>query len=113
MKVRKIEPSDVVMISPKGLLTGGIETTELKEEIYKVLASGSKRLIIDLGETLYLNSTALGLFMSAHKEFQEKNGGMKLCRVNKNIDNILVITKLSMVFEVFDTEEQAIASFIK
>jgi anti-sigma B factor antagonist len=113
MKVRKIEPSDVVMISPKGRLSGGIETTELKDEIYKALESGNTRLIIDLGDTLYLNSTSLGLLISAHKDYQEKGGGMKLCRVNKNIDNILVITKLSMVFDVYDTSEQAIASFIK
>jgi anti-sigma B factor antagonist len=110
MKTKK-DPSGVVVITPKGRLTGGSETDEFKQEIEKTLADGQTKLVVDLGETLYINSTALGLLVSAHKKFLDKNGKMKLCRVGKSIDNILVITKLSMVFEVYDTEGDAVMSF--
>ena len=111
MKV-KTDPSGVVILYPKGRLTGGAETDELKQEIEKIVGEGITKCIIDLGDTLYLNSTALGLLVSAHKKFIDRNGKMKLCRVGKNIDNILVITKLSLVFEVFDSEADAVASFL-
>lgn len=103
--------SGINIVTPKGRLTGGTETDELKKEIERILAEGSSKLVVDLGDTLYLNSTALGLFVSAHKKFIDKGGKMKLARVGKNIDNILVITKLSLVFEVFDSVEDAVASF--
>lgn len=103
--------SGVYIMVPKGRLTGGAETDELRKEIERILLEGNSRLVVDLGETLYLNSTALGLFVSAHKKFLEKGGKMKLARVGKNIDNILVITKLSLVFEVFDSLEDAMNSF--
>ncbi len=110
MKV-KTDPSGVVVITPKGRLTGGAETDELKQEIEKIANEGINKCIIDLGDTLYLNSTALGLLVSGHKKFIDRNGKLKLCRVGKSIDNILVITKLSLVFEVYETEADAIASF--
>ncbi|MCK6542976.1 STAS domain-containing protein [bacterium] len=110
MKV-KTDPSGVVVIAPKGRLTGGSETDELKQEIERVVTEGITKCVIELSETIYLNSTALGLLVSAHKKFIDRGGKLKLSGVNKNIDNILVITKLSLVFEVFDTEAEALASF--
>ena len=111
MKSKKVEPWGVYVLVPKGRLTGGSETDELKNEIAKVLEQGGTKLVVDLGECLYLNSTALGVLISAHKNFIDKNGKMKLCRVGKSIENILVITRLSLVFEVFDTEDDAVGSF--
>ncbi len=110
MKV-KTDPSGVVIIYPKGRLTGGAETDELKQEIERIVAEGHTKCVIDLGDTLYLNSTALGLLVSAHKKFIDREGKLKLCRVGKSIDNILVITKLSLVFEVYETETDAVSSF--
>ena len=104
-------PSGITILIPKGRLTGGTETDELKAEIERQLSAGETKLVVDLGDTLYLNSTALGLFVSAHKKFIDKGGKMKLARVGKSIDNILVITKLSLVFEVFDSVEDAASSF--
>lgn len=104
-------PNGIWIITPKGRLTGGAETDELRQEIEKVLTEGDNKAIVDLSDTLYLNSTALGLFVNAHKKFIDKGGKMKLCGVSKNIDNILVITKLSLVFEVYDSLPQGLASF--
>ena len=109
MKERQL--GNVTILSPKGYLTGGDETDELDQKIQSLSEAGNKNLIINLGETQHLNSTALGVLISAHSNYTRRGGHMKLAAVDKRIENIFVITKLSLVFDVYPTEEQAIASF--
>jgi len=109
MKQRQV--GQIAILAPKGYLTGGEETDELESAIRALSESGNKQLLINLGETQHLNSTALGVLNSAHSNYVKRGGQMKLCSVDKRIQNIFVITKLSLVFDVYTNEEQAIASF--
>jgi anti-sigma B factor antagonist len=109
MKQRQV--GNIVILSPKGYLTGGDETEELEQTIRSLGEGGNKHLVINLSETQHLNSTALGVLISAHSNYVRRGGQMKLCSVDKRIENIFVITKLSLVFDVYPSEEQAIASF--
>ena len=109
MKQRQVE--SIAILTPKGYLSGGDETDELERVIKQLGDGGNKHLIINLAETQHLNSTALGVLISAHSNYVRRGGQMKLCAVDKRIENIFVITKLSLVFDVFPTEQQAIASF--
>ena len=109
MKQRQVET--VAILTPKGYLSGGDETDELERAIKTLADGGNKHLIINLAETQHLNSTALGVLISAHSNYVRRQGQMKLCAVDKRIENIFVIAKLSLVFDVFPTEQQAIASF--
>ena len=109
MKERQL--GNVTILSPRGYLTGGDETDELDQKIQALSEAGNKNLVINLGETQHLNSTALGVLISAHSNYVRRGGQMKLCSVDKRIENIFVITKLSLVFDVYPNEEQAIASF--
>jgi len=109
MRQRQVE--SIVILAPKGYLTGGDETDELERTIKQLGETGNKHLIVNLSETQHLNSTALGVLISAHSSYVRRGGQMKLCAVDKRIENIFVITKLSLVFDVYPSEEQAIASF--
>ena len=109
MKQRQI--ANIVILAPKGYLTGGDETEELEQTIKSLAEGGNKSLVVNLAETQHLNSTALGVLISAHSSYVRRGGQMKLCAVDKRIENIFVITKLSLVFDVYPTEPQAIASF--
>ena len=109
MKTRDV--GDVSILTPKGYLTGGNETEELEQAIKALVDKSNKNLVINLAETQHLNSTALGVLISAHSNYVRRGGQMKLCSVDKRIENIFVITKLSLVFDVYPGEEQAIASF--
>jgi anti-sigma B factor antagonist len=111
--MKKRQVGDIVILSPRGYLTGGEETDELEQGIKALGDVGNKHLIINLGETQHLNSTALGVLISAHTNYVRRGGQMKLCSVDKRIENIFVITKLSLVFDVYPSEEMAIASFAK
>jgi anti-sigma B factor antagonist len=109
MKQRQV--GSIVILYPKGYLTGGDETDELEKAIKDLGEGGNKNLIINLSDTQHLNSTALGVLISGHSNYLRRGGQMKLCAVDHRIQNIFVITKLSLVFDVFPSEEQAIASF--
>jgi anti-sigma B factor antagonist len=102
---------DVAVVTPGGTLWGGDETGKLRETIDDLIAKDNKRLVIDLGNVNHLNSTALGVLVQTHANYAGRQGAVKLARVEKRINNILVITKLSMVFEVFENVDAALGSF--
>ncbi len=111
IKVTKLSEGKIAVLEPKGSLIGGKETDEIKDAIGNLLKEGNKKLVVDLGKVDYLNSTALGVLVSAHTSYAKQNAKIKLCSVNKNIKNIFVVTKLTLVFDVFDSQMDAIASF--
>lgn len=113
LKLSKLADGEIAVIEPKGELTGGDETDLLRSEISRVSAEGNKRLLIDLGKTTYLNSTAIGVLIWAHAHYAKNGGEVKLANVHKGIKNIFVITKLTLVFDVHDSRLDAVASFSK
>lgn len=92
----------------KGQFVGGEETDQLRDALKTISDSQKNKLIIDLKETTYLNSTALGVLISAHATFIKRDGKIILCNISKSIENIFVITKLTMVFTIADKLEEAI-----
>lgn len=96
------------ILSLKGQFVGGEETDQLRDLLKEISDSQKNKLIIDLKETTYLNSTALGVLISAHASFIKRDGKIILCNISKSIENIFVITKLTMVFTIAETLELAI-----
>jgi len=113
LKISKLADGEVAVIEPKGELIGGDETDEVRSEITKLSEEGNKKLVIDLSKTTYLNSTAIGVLIWAHTHYAKSGGEVKLAGLNKNIKNIFVVTKLTMVFDVRDTQLDAVATFSK
>ncbi len=99
------------LIEAKGSLVGGDETLELRQSVAGFLEREYDKLLIDLGGVTYINSTAIGVLVSAHASYARKGWRIKLCGMNKNITNIFVITKLTLVFDVYDTRDEAVKSF--
>jgi anti-anti-sigma factor len=73
----------------------------------------NKKLLINLGQTTFLNSVSLGVLIGAHSSYAKREAEMKLCAVDKKIQNIFVVTKLSLVFDVYESCEEATKSFQK
>ena len=72
---------------------------------------GPRSSLLISGKVTYLNSTAIGVLVSAHTTFSKNKGHVKLCEINKNINNIFVITKLTLVFDVAETRDEAVKAF--
>jgi anti-sigma B factor antagonist len=111
VKTSTLPEGNIGLIEAKGSLVGGDETVELRQAVAGFLDRGYERLIIDLSNVTYLNSTAIGVLVSAHTSYSRRGWQVKLCGVNKNITNIFVITKLTLVFDVLETRDQAVKSF--
>ncbi len=111
VKSTTLQNGKIGVIEVKGSLVGGEETDELRSAVADYVEQGTKMLIIDLSKVTYLNSTAIGVLVSAHTTFSRNKGHVKLCGINKNINNIFVITKLTLVFDVAETREDAVKGF--
>ena len=99
------------LIEATGSLVGGDETDKLRQAIAGFVDREYKNLVIDLSGVTYLNSTAIGVLIHGHTSYARREWKLKLCGINKKIDSIFVITKLTLVFEVHDSRKEALASF--
>jgi anti-sigma B factor antagonist len=113
VKTTTLQDGKIGVIEVKGSLVGGEETDELRSAVADFVQQGTTKLIIDLSKVTYLNSTAIGVLVSAHTTFSKNKGHVKVCGINKNINNIFVITKLTLVFDTCETREDAVAGFGK
>lgn len=101
----------VGLIEVKGSLVGGDETDKLRQAIAGFVDREYSKVLIDLSDVTYLNSTAIGVLVHGHTSYTRRNWQLKLCGINKNIDSIFVITKLTLVFDVQETRKAALVSF--
>ena len=101
----------IALVEPSGSLVGGDETVDLRAAVAGFVDRNYDKLLIDLSKVNYMNSTAIGVLVSAQTTYSKKGWQIKLCGINKNISNIFVITKLTLVFDVYDTRDEAIAGF--
>ena len=95
------------LIVAKGSLIGGDETDELRRAVAGFVDRKYEKLIIDLSGVTYVNSTALGVLVQAHTTYARKGWHVALTGLNANINSIFVITKLSLVFDIADTIDEA------
>lgn len=99
------------LIEASGSLIGGEETDKLRAAVAGFVDRHYEKLLIDLSNVTYVNSTAMGVLVSAHTTYTKRNWHVKLCGITKNVHNIFVITKLTMVFDVQDSRAEALKSF--
>jgi anti-sigma B factor antagonist len=108
-KVKVTSNEGIRIVEMRGEFIGGGETDDLRDALAKESQDGTERLLIDLAGATYLNSTALGVLISAHTSFAKRNAKVALCSVSDNIKNIFVITKLALVFTIYGSREEALA----
>lgn len=111
MAVRRKEVRSITVLSLKGSFFGDNETDELQKAIMDEAAAGNQRLVLNLTECQALNSIAIGVLMRGFTNYKSRGGEIKLCGLGKRIKDLFTMTKLIMVFDHHETEEQAIAAF--
>jgi anti-sigma B factor antagonist len=109
-KVKVHEKDGVTIVAPRGEYVGGKETDALRDTLLGLGEGARNKCVVDLAGTSYVNSTALGVLIAAHSHFATRGGHIALANVNANIRNIFVITKLSLVFQVYDTLDAALVA---
>ena len=101
----------VTVISLKGNLLGEPETTALREAVYRLTERDEKQVVLDLGRLKAINSTGLGVLVSALTSLRKRSGDLSLAKLPEKVHALMMITHLVRVFMIYDTVERAVASF--
>ena len=102
----------IVVVDCAGRIVFGEETSELRDQV-KGLISQASRVVLNLGEVNYIDSGGLGTLVSLYTSARSASGSVKLARLTRRVGDLLQVTKLLTVFEVYETEEEAVESFRK
>ncbi len=102
---------DVTVIDAVGRITLGEGSSVFRETIKDLVSKGNKKLLLNLAEVSYIDSSGIGELVSGFTSVSNAGGNLKLLKLTKRIQDLLQITKLYTVFEVFDDEAKALGSF--
>ena len=111
VKMTTRQVGDVTVIDAVGKITLGDGASSFRETIRNLNGSGQKKLLLNLAEVSYIDSSGIGEMVSGFTTVANQGGVLKLLNLNKRVKDLLQITKLYTVFEVFDDESAAVRSF--
>jgi anti-sigma B factor antagonist len=111
MKFKEETRGDVHLIRLRGQLMGGPDANKMRETVLGALERGQKNFLVDLQEVPWINSTGLGILVSSLTTVKSKGGTLKVMRLSNRVGSLFMTTNVNLIFEVFDSEEEALASF--
>lgn len=111
MKTKTKRKDNIFTIEIDGPIKSGMEF-DLADELEACMHEAEvPKIIVDMKKVPFINSAALGIFLNIFKEVEKKNGRFGLCSISNDVDNLLEITKLSSVLEIYKNQEDALDSF--
>jgi anti-sigma B factor antagonist len=111
VKLTTRQVGDVTVIDAVGRVTLGEGASVFRDTIRDMAASGHKKLLLNLAEVTYIDSSGIGELVSGFTTVTNQGGAVKLLSLTKRVKDLLQITKLYTVFEVFEDEATAVRSF--
>ncbi len=111
MKITERKNGDVIILDLEGKILLGEGDVQLREHINRVVQSGGRKILLNLHDVPYIDSSGLGEIVRCYTTVSRENGKLKLLNVTNRIKDLLTITKLMTVFESFSSEEEAVKSF--
>ena len=113
MKATNRQVEGVSVVDMSGRITLGEGSVVLRDTIRDLIGKGNKKILLNLGDVTYIDSSGIGELVSAFIAVRREGGDVKLLNLTKKVDQVLQIVKLRTVFDVFDNEAAALASFAK
>ena len=111
MKATNRQVDGVAVVDMSGRITLGEGSVVLRDTIRDLIGKGSKKILLNLGDVTYIDSSGIGELVSGFTTVTNHGGNLKLVGLSKRVKDLLQITKLYTVFEAFDDEADAIRSF--
>ena len=111
MKVSTRQVDGVTILDLSGRITLGEGSVVLRDTIKDLLGKGQKKILLNLGDVSYIDSSGIGELVSAFTSVRNQGGELKLLNLTKKVHDLLQITKLYTVFDVKDDEATAIGAF--
>ena len=111
VKLNTRQIGDVSVVDVAGRITLGEGSSALRDTLREMVSKGQKKILLNLGEVSYIDSSGIGELVSAFTTVTNGGGQLKLLNLTKRVKDLLQITKLYTVFDVHDSEVTAIRSF--
>ena len=111
MKTAVRHRDGITILEPRGKITIGAGDIAMRDAVYESLDAGSKSILLDMNGVTTIDSSGVGELVSAFTTVSNRGGKLKLLNLPPKVMDILMITQLITVFEVYDDEDEAIASF--
>ena len=97
----------------EGRIVLGEESNALREKVKSLLASGQKKIVLNMDNVTYIDSAGLGTLVASHRSAKTQGASMRLSNLGSKFQEVLQVTKLLTVFDVYDSETAAVRSFAK
>jgi anti-sigma B factor antagonist len=110
LEIGEHQVEGVTVLALKGRITVG-EVTPVRDKITQLLAAGHNQIVLDLAHVDYIDSTGLGNLVISYTQVKKAGGALKLLNLNKRNVELLALTRLHTIFEVFGEETEAVNSF--
>lgn len=111
MDIQTREREGITILDLKGRLVVGESCTQVREKVNEQVAQGHKQIILNLQHVDYIDSTGLGSMVICYTSLQKTGGSMKLENLNRRNLELMLLTKLSTIFQIFPDEQEAVNSF--
>ena len=111
MKISTRQVDGVTIVDCSGRITLGEGSITLRDTVSQLLTKGQKKILLNLGDVTYIDSSGIGELVSGFTTVTNSGGSLKLLNLNKRVKDLLQITKLYTVFDVHEDEAAAIRSF--
>jgi anti-sigma B factor antagonist len=111
MEIAERSSGDVKVLDLRGKLTIGDGDELLKDKINSLVQQGHTKIVLNLGDVSYVDSAGLGQMVSSYRTVARNGGSLRLLNLTARIREVLTITKLLTVFDTYESESEALASF--
>jgi anti-sigma B factor antagonist len=111
VKLTTHKKGEVTIVETSGKLTLGEGTSTLRTKIRELVEGGSRRIVLNMADVTYMDSSGLGELIASHTTVTTAGGEIKLLNLAKRVHDLLKITKLYTVFETYEDEATAVDSF--
>jgi anti-sigma B factor antagonist len=111
MQINERHVGDVAIIDLNGRLVLGDSDDLLRDKVNSLVQQGEKHILVNLSQVPYMDSSGIGELVGCYTTATRRGGALKLVGLTKRISDLLAITKLLTVFDSYETEKEAVASF--
>ena len=113
LKMTNREVDGVSVVALDGRIVLGEESNALREKVKSLIAEGKKKVVLNMANITFIDSAGLGTLVAAHHSAKSQGAALKLAHLGAKFQEVLQITKLLTVFDVYSSEAEAVASFEK
>ena len=111
LNISERQAGDITILDMDGKVTIGEGSVALRSTIRRLLGDGKKKILLNLGNVGYIDSSGIGELVSSFTAVNKESGSLKLLNLTQKIQDLLAITKLLTVFDVFENEGEALSSY--